>query len=49
MYLDIKLDNRELAVLDKGGYLSFAFKNGIRIIVKKDKDEEKMEDVEEIQ
>lgn len=47
MYLDIKLDNRELAVLDKGGYLSFAFKNGIRIIVKKDSDESEEEEASE--
>ena len=39
MYLDIKLDKRELAVLERGGYLSFSFQNGIRIIVKKDSDE----------
>ena len=47
MYLNIELNNRELAVLDKGGYLSFAFKNGIRIIVKKDSDESEEEEASE--
>lgn len=43
MYLDIELDKRELAVLEKGGYLSFVVNNGIRIIVKKDSDETEKE------
>lgn len=44
MYLDLRLEPRELAILERGGFLSFCF-NGVKVtITKNDILEERSED-----
>lgn len=46
MYLDIELDERELAILERGGFLSFVSKRGIKIIIVKEEEETDERDTE---
>lgn len=41
MRLSIKLTKEEMKRLEEGGFISMTFKNGVRIIVKKDSSDKK--------